>query len=168
MTPQNMILVNSQDIQGYVYILQSGQYFRSQAAHDRVTEHDGHVHTTNWQVIIFQTETQNRASDTNKVFEFVIVKDPFELRPAAAMIWTAAPQSTDATDEIIPIVLASVNLEFGCKIRRKGSRTYNRRSKRGGCATWGMNKSEPKNRAGTRGTENHQLDRSYSGAKCKT
>ena len=47
MTPQYIKFADSQDIQGYVYVLQSGQYFRSQAAHDRVTEHDGHVHTTN-------------------------------------------------------------------------------------------------------------------------
>jgi hypothetical protein len=68
--------------------------------------------------------------NTNKVFEFVMVKDPFELRPAAAMIWTAAPQSTDATEEIIPIVLASVKLEVGCKIQRtEGRHTTNDPSK---------------------------------------
>jgi hypothetical protein len=42
---------NSQDIQGHTYVLQSGQCLRSQAAHDRVTEHAAYVHTTNSRII---------------------------------------------------------------------------------------------------------------------
>jgi hypothetical protein len=36
-----------------------------------------------------------------------VLKDPFEEMSAAAIIWTAAPQSIDATEAMDPIVLAS-------------------------------------------------------------
>jgi hypothetical protein len=50
------------------------------------------------------------------------VKDPLELILAVAVIWTAAPQSTDATDAIVPIVLESVKRQFYCKTQRKEGR----------------------------------------------
>jgi len=45
---------------------------------------------------------------TDNVFESVGVKDSFVPMPMAAMTWTAAPQSTDATAAINPIVFASM------------------------------------------------------------
>jgi hypothetical protein len=45
---------------------------------------------------------------TDKIFEFVDVKDSFVPMLMAAMTWTAAPQSMDATEAIHPIVFASI------------------------------------------------------------
>jgi len=45
---------------------------------------------------------------TDKIFESVDVKDSFVPMPMAAMTWTAAPQSMDATEAIHPIVFASM------------------------------------------------------------
>ena len=51
---------------------------------------------------------KNHGLITNKVFESVDVKDSFVLMPMAAITWTAAPQSMDATEAIHPIVFASM------------------------------------------------------------
>ena len=45
---------------------------------------------------------------TDNIFESVDVKDSFVPMPMAAMTWTAAPQSMDATEAIHPIVFASM------------------------------------------------------------
>lgn len=48
-----------------------------------------------------------RKKGTYKVCALVGLKAPFDPMEAAAMTWTAQPQSIDATEEIEPIVFAS-------------------------------------------------------------
>lgn len=86
---------------------------------------------------------------TDKIFESVDVKDSFEPMPMAAMTWTAAPQSMDATEAIHPIVFASMTQVGG--VRRLAIQykkvTYSQQSRRGDCAIWGKNKCGSKNKA---------------------
>ena len=53
---------------------------------------------------------QENGEGTYKVCAEVATKFPLEPMLAAAMTWTAQPQSIDATEAITPVVFASVHI----------------------------------------------------------
>lgn len=85
---------------------------------------------------------------TDKVFESVDVKDSFVPMLIAAITWTAAPQSTDATEAIHPIVFESMTQvkRDGFTVQ-SGKVAYSQQSRRGDCGIWGKNRCVSKNKA---------------------
>jgi hypothetical protein len=74
-----------------------------------VTDHNSYVDsTTKLRISREKLQEVQGSGMTHKVFESVGMKDPFVPMPTAAVIWTAAPQSMDATEAMHPIVFASM------------------------------------------------------------
>jgi hypothetical protein len=101
--------MHSRDIQESIHILQSSQYPCSQATHNRVTDYNSYVDsTTELRISREKLQEVQGSGIADKVFESVGMKDSFVPMPTAAVTWTAAPQSIDATEAMHPIVFASM------------------------------------------------------------